>query len=348
MGPSPSERRLRARWLGRLPYDEAWDLQRAIHEGRVEGRAGDDYLLTLEHPPVFTVGRHGDAGNLLGSPDELAGQGAEVRFVDRGGDVTFHGPGQLVGYPIGDLRPRPDMAAHVARIEQALVAALADLGVEAWAEDGARGVWTDRGKVAAIGVRMSRMVTMHGFALNCSTDLGWYGSIVPCGIPDRPVTSLSELLGRRVSVEEALDAVLPRFAEVFGYDHVDDRRAAFARGTGRSPSEDFEVDRLVSGGTFSPEQRSGIPVMTRGRLPGEPEKPSWMKVRAELGQGYRDLKSLMRGLELNTVCEEAGCPNIFECWASGTATFMLLGEVCTRACSFCDVMTGRPGEVDRD
>jgi len=340
--------RLRARWLGRLPYREAWDLQRALHEGRVTGRAADDYLLTLEHPPVYTLGRNASPGNITASSELLASLGAEVHEVDRGGDVTFHGPGQLVGYPIVDLSPRPDMSGHVERMERALILALSDLGIEGWSDDEARGVWTAKGKVAAVGVRLSRMVTMHGFALNCTTDLEWYRHIVPCGIDDRPVTSLSELTGRHVSVEEALDVLMPRFTEVFGYHEVDDRRAAFVRGTARAQTQDFEVDRLVAAGTFSPESRSDIPVMVRGRLPGEPEKPSWMKVRADLGQGYREIKSLMRGLELNTVCEEAGCPNIFECWASGTATFMLLGEVCTRACGFCDVMTGRPGTVDLD
>jgi lipoic acid synthetase len=338
---------LRSRWLGRLPYAEAWDLQRAVHEGRVEGRTSDDYLLLLEHPPVYTVGRFSDGSNVLVSEETAAALGAEMFRVDRGGDVTFHGPGQLVGYPIVHLGGRPDVVGHVRRIEDTLIGVLADLGIAAWREDGYTGVWTASGKVAAIGIRTARRVTMHGFALNVSTDLGWFDHIVPCGIPDRPVTSLSELLGRPVSIEEVVDLVVPRFAEVFGDDAVDDQRAAFTRGTGRSAAR-FEIDDLVAGGTFSPEGRDLIPITLKGRLPGEPEKPEWMKVRLDLGPGYRDLKRLVEGLSLNTVCEEAGCPNIYECWRSGTATFMLLGDVCTRACGFCDVKTGRPGEVDWD
>jgi lipoyl synthase len=338
---------LRARWLGRLPYEEAWDLQRALHEGRVAGRTGDDYLLLLEHPHTYTVGRFSTGANVLIDEDRAAAIGASLFRVDRGGDVTYHGPGQLVGYPIVHLGDSPDISGHVRRLEETLIATLADLGVAAWAEPGYTGVWTDRGKVAAIGVRAARRVTMHGFALNVATDLRYFGHIVPCGIPDRPVTSLAEILGGGVSIEDVVDVLVPQFARVFRSTAVEEQRAAFTRGTGRSAAS-FDVDALVAGGSFSPEQRDLIPITVRGRLPGEPEKPEWMKVRLDLGPGYRDLKRLVDGLDLNTVCEEAGCPNIYECWGSGTATFMLLGDVCTRACGFCDVATGRPGEVDRD
>jgi lipoyl synthase len=338
---------LRVRWLGRLPYEEAWDLQRALHEGRVESRTDADYLLLLEHPHVYTVGRFGDRSNVLIDPEGAAAAGAEIHQVDRGGDVTYHGPGQLVGYPIRHLGDRPAIAEHVRLIEEALLAVLGDLGIAAHRDPAFPGVWTERGKVAAIGVRASHRVTTHGFALNVSTDLGYFGHIVPCGIADRQVTSISDLLGRPVSIEEVVDLLVPRFVEVFGYPEVEDQRAAFARGTGRTPAA-FEIDELVAAGAFSPEARTVLPITTRGRLPGEPEKPEWMKVRLDLGPGYRDLKRLVEGLRLNTVCEEASCPNISECWGSGTATFMLLGEVCTRACGFCDVSTGRPGEVDWD
>ena len=339
--------RLRVRWLGRLPYEEAWDLQRALHEGRVAGRHDDDYLLLLEHPHVYTVGRFGDGSNLQVSEEFVASLGAELHHVDRGGDITYHGPGQLVGYPIVHLGDKPDVVRHVRKMEEVLIAALADLGIEAWAEDGFTGVWTRLGKVAAIGVKTSRRVTMHGFAINCTTDLSYFGHINPCGITDRAVTSVSDLAGRRVSIEEMVELVVPHFARVFGHDDPEVQQAAYTRGTGRG-RDDFEVDRLVACGTFSPGAADTLQITVRGRLPGEPEKPEWMKVRATMGEGYRDLKSLVRGLELNTVCEEAGCPNIYECWTSGTATFMLLGDVCTRACGFCDVTTGRPGVVDVD
>jgi lipoic acid synthetase len=336
---------LRARWLGRMPYQEAWDLQRAFHEGRASGRAADDYLLLLEHPPTYTVGRAGDEANLLVSPEELARLGAELHYVDRGGDVTYHGPGQLVGYPIVYLGESPDPVAYVRRLERVLVAALADLGVEAWAEVGYTGVWTAAGKVAAIGVRHACRVTMHGFAVNVSGDLGWFRHIVPCGIGDRPVASLSELAGRRVSIEELVERLVPRFAEVFGYDAVETQLGAFTRGSGRAPGS-YEVDRLLAAGVFSPEARPESSPQEPADLPGDPPRPPWMRVRADLSGAYRSLHRLVEDLGLHTVCREAGCPNIYECWAAGTATFLLLGDVCTRACSFCGVATGRPGPVD--
>ncbi len=351
MTPSGSDGRLlRVRWLGRLPYGEAWDLQRAFWEGRAGGRSRDDYLLLVEHPPTYTVGRNGDGSNLISSAATLAGIGAEVHHVDRGGDITYHGPGQLVGYPIFAVPRLPrgyDMVGHVRRIESMLIATLADLGVEAWAEPGYTGVWTDKGKVAAIGVRIARGVSMHGFALNVEPDLGHYGHIVPCGIPDRPVTSLAELVGPGVSLEEATDALVPRAVEVFGHDAAEVQLGAFVRGSRRTGP--FDVDAMVEAGAFSPDARSEVPIAIRGILEGEPERPDWMRVKADLSSdGFRDLKALMRSNELHTVCEEAKCPNIYECWSQGTATLMLLGDRCTRACAFCDVTTGRPGAVDLD
>ena len=147
-----------------------------------------------------------------------------------------------------------------------------------------------------------------------------------------------------MSIEEVIEQLIPQFASVFVYQDSEIQLGAFARGQGRLRT--FEVDEMVANGTFSPDRRSAIPVMVGGRLAGEPQRPDWMKVRANLGEDYRNLKKLMRDLQLNTVCEEAGCPNIYECWASGTATLMILGDRCTRACSFCNVNTGKPTELD--
>ncbi len=333
---------LRVRWLGRLPYAEAWDLQRAFWEGKTQGRTTDDYLLLLEHPHVYTVGRNGDGTNLLIPEDTLAGFDAEIHYVDRGGDITYHGPGQLVGYPILKLSDPKQIVPYVRRLEQALIDTLAGFGVDAWREQGLTGVWTDEGKVAAIGVRVSRQVTMHGFALNLAPDMKFFERMNPCGITDRPVTSLSALTGRKVSLEEATEALIPNFARVFDFEDREIQLGAFTRTQGK----EFEVDRLLAEGTFSPENRTVEPVLIQGRLPGEPERPEWMKVTAHMDGDYLQLKKLMRGLELHTVCEEAGCPNIFECWTMGTATLMILGDKCTRACSFCNVMTGKPTEFD--
>ena len=337
---------LRVRWLGRMAYREAWDLQKAFWEGRLRGRSAADYLLLVEHPHVYTVGRNGDGSHLLISEARLAELGAERFDIDRGGDVTYHGPGQLVGYPILRLADARQIIPYVRAVEEALIRALAGFGVPAWREPGYTGVWTERGKAAAIGMRVSRHVTMHGFALNVNPDLGFFSHMNPCGIADRPVTSLTELLGRPVSIEETTERLVPAFAEVFGYRRRETQLGAFVRGQGRPRR--FEVDRLAADGCFSPDRFRSVPVLINRRLPGEPERPEWMRVRARQGSAYRGMGEMMRELGLNTVCEEAGCPNIYECWGQGTATVMILGDVCTRACGFCNVTTGRPADPDRD
>ncbi len=338
---------LRTRWLGRLPYGEAWDLQKAIWEGRATRRTSDDYLLLLEHPHVYTIGRHGHRSNMLITDERLVKLNAEVFDVDRGGDITYHGPGQLIGYPIIALNDSKRVSTYVHTLEAALMATLADFGIESWTERDLTGVWTDKGKVAAIGIRVAESVTMHGFALNVTTDMSYFGHINPCGIIDRSVTSMQEILGGDVSIEEVVERFIPRFIEAFGYEDVETQIGAFTRGQGKQRT--FEVDELLASGTFSPDRNGTIPVTLKGgRLPGEPVRPEWMRVKAHMGGEYAGIKSMMRDLDLNTVCEDAGCPNIFECWASGTSTLMILGNLCTRACSFCDVATGKPTELDLD
>ena len=205
-------------WLlapGRVPYGPAYE---AMHDLAARRAAGDvpDTLILLEHPPVYTAGRRTDPAHLLLTEEDAARSGAELHEVDRGGSVTFHGPGQLVGYPIVDLGPAPDVVGYLRKVEEVVIRACADLGVRVGRSPGHTGVWAHTRKVCAIGVRVSRGVTLHGFALNCTTELHWFGAIVPCGLVDRGVTSLSELAGRTLSVEEAFPAVRDRFEEVFG------------------------------------------------------------------------------------------------------------------------------------
>jgi len=202
---------------GRMEYSPAWDLQKALVEQRRADRISD-VLLLLEHPPVYTIGRQGKSNNLLAPAERLTALGAEVVSIDRGGDVTFHGPGQLVGYPILDLRPRGMLPVRYVRaLEEALIAALGDLSVEATRREGFTGVWTQRGKVAAIGVRIARGITSHGFALNVTTDLSWFGHIVPCGLTE-PVTSLAELLPAPPPWGAVCAAVTTRMGERFGVE----------------------------------------------------------------------------------------------------------------------------------
>lgn len=206
-------------WLvtpsGRVPYRVAYDEMHRLAELRVSNEI-PDVLILLEHPPVYTAGRRSDPSHLLLAEHELARRGAELHFVDRGGSVTFHGPGQLVGYPIIHLGTRPDVIRYLRDLEEVIIRACADLGVDVGRSEEHTGVWAGDRKVCAIGVKTTRAVTLHGFALNCTTDLSWFDAIVPCGLSDRGVASLSGLAGRRIEVQQALTTVARRFEEVFG------------------------------------------------------------------------------------------------------------------------------------
>jgi lipoyl(octanoyl) transferase len=201
---------------GLVPYDGAVELQEQVRRERRAGRVPDTLLL-LEHPPVITLGRGADTGNLLMERDALEARGIQVRETARGGDVTYHGPGQLVGYPIFDLNDRGrDVHRYLRDVEEALIAALRRFGIEGRRVPKLTGVWVGDEKVAAIGIGVRQWVTWHGFALNVSADLDAFKLIVPCGIRDRGVTSLERLVGRPVTVAEASAAVIAGFAEVFG------------------------------------------------------------------------------------------------------------------------------------
>ena len=201
---------------GLVPYDLANATMHRLAERRLAGEIPDTLVL-LEHPPVFTAGRRARADELLWAESEVAARGADVRRIDRGGSFTFHGPGQLVGYPILDLGATPDAAAHMRRIEETVIRAGADAGVELHRRpDVQTGVWHRDVKVCAIGIRLMRArISLHGFALNCDTDLSWFDAIVPCGLKNSGVASLSELAGRRVTVEEMVPLVERRFEEIF-------------------------------------------------------------------------------------------------------------------------------------
>jgi lipoate-protein ligase B len=201
---------------GLTPYAEANDLQHDLARRRLAGEV-PDCLLLLEHPPVYTAGKRWRPEHFVAGIDRLTAGEAAVHFIDRGGSVTFHGPGQLVGYPIIDLGIRPDVARYVHDLEEVVIGACAAAGIEGLGRDPANsGVWAGERKVCAIGVRVMRMrVTLHGFALNCSTDLRWYDAIVPCGLGDRGVTTLSELAGRVVAVEDVVPLVARAFERVF-------------------------------------------------------------------------------------------------------------------------------------
>ena len=348
---------LRARWLGRVPYADAHALQQGLFR---RGRGRGNHLLLMEHPHVYTLGVRADLANVLVPP---ASVGADLVRTDRGGDVTYHGPGQLVGYPVLDVAGKrgggmADTAAYVWGVEQLVIDVVADLGLPgAGRIRGLPGVWLDANgaaprKICAIGVRLSRGRSMHGFALNVAPDLKMFDHIVPCGIADKAVTSLA-VEGIDVSMAEVVAVVIARAAHRFGggvverqdapWQSSDDDLSAFSRGLG--PGE------VVVQTAAATPVRLGRRLAQAGVTDGlaiASRKPDWLRAPVKLGPDYLRLKRTMRELSLVTVCEEAGCPNISECWADGTATFMINGERCTRACGFCLVDTRHPEALAPD
>jgi lipoyl(octanoyl) transferase len=211
----------RAAWLVTPPTPVPYDVANAAMHDLAARRLGDevpDTLILTEHPPVFTAGRRAKDDELLWNESSIEARGGLVRKIDRGGSFTFHGPGQLVGYPILGLGTKPDAAAYLRRLEEVVIRACAAVGVAVTRRDDVQtGVWSGDEKVCAIGVRLLRArVTLHGFALNCDTDLAWFDGIVACGLPDHGVTSLSRLLGNDVTVEQMRPHLVRAFGEVFG------------------------------------------------------------------------------------------------------------------------------------
>jgi lipoic acid synthetase len=345
---------LRVRWLGRVRYEEASVLQRALWRG------GGDYLLLLEHPHVYTLGVRARPEHVL--PGATA-SGAELVRTDRGGDVTYHGPGQLVGYPVVDVPLGPGaIPAHVHRIEQLVIDVLADLGLPGASRlEGYPGVWVDASgpsprKMCAIGVRVARGRSMHGFALNVDPDMAMFTHIVPCGIADKPVTSLAAE-GIEVTMAEVVDRVAARAADLLAATGSTPRAVERQGASPATPAPAGPTPAARQPGAAG----AGAPVELRplGRrlaasgvdlartVSIRERKPEYLRAPVRIGRQAIAMRSMLRELGLVTVCEEAGCPNLSECWADGTATFMINGERCTRACGFCLVDTGHPLPLDR-
>jgi lipoate-protein ligase B len=202
-------------WLGLIDFGEAYDIQKKLWSQKMNGRSADALLL-LEHSPSFTIGKSGSLENLLLSKEELAQKGISLFFIDRGGDITYHGPGQLVVYPIVDLRNRgKDIHRYIHDLQEVVIRTLADLAIEAQRDGQHVGVWVDNDKIAAIGVRVSRWVTMHGLALNVNPVMEHFSYINPCGILDKGVTSISQVLSHDVPMETVVNRVAHHFSQVF-------------------------------------------------------------------------------------------------------------------------------------
>lgn len=292
--------------LGTVDYRWALRLQERLVEARQQEAVGD-LLLLVQHPPVITFGRGGGAEDLRVSPAALQRLGVDLVQTDRGGRATYHGPGQLVVYPIlklGSPAHPYDPHTYLWRLEESAITCLSRFGIATGRQERHPGVWVGENKIGAVGIALApastnggswRGVTYHGLALNVAPSLEHFQLITPCGLADKGVTSMAQVLNRPVDMAAVETAYLEAFAQV------------------------FQV-------TLEP---------------GFQQAP-WLIARAPLGDKVEHLAGLFQDLRLYTVCEEALCPNIGECWGGGTATFMLLGDICTRHCRFCAVTPGRP------
>lgn len=204
--------------LGRTAYADAWDLQKRIFAARLDQRIGDVLLLT-EHNHVYTLGKAADDNHLLAKNEELSKKGVDVFWIDRGGDITYHGPGQVVGYLIIDLnRHFTDIHRYLRQIEEAIIRSLGEYGIASGREPEFTGVWVNAEKIAAIGVKVSKWITMHGFALNVNTDLSFYDRIIPCGIFHKGVTALRDLLRKEIALDDVHWHLIKHFAQLFGWE----------------------------------------------------------------------------------------------------------------------------------
>jgi len=325
-------------------------LQRALH-----ARSQDDYVLFLEHPDVFTLGVRGDPGHVLVDP---ASVGATMVRTDRGGDVTYHGPGQVVAYPIVTVPMGHEaIPGHVQAVEQVVIDTLAEFGLGCGRQAGYPGVWVgpdgpEPRKICAVGVRVSRGRSMHGLALNVDPDMSWFDRIIPCGLTDKAVTSLAAE-GIDATVADVVDVLARNAAARWAPDGLVDRQDVDSASRRFSLSAGESTETPAPGGQGRPGRQLRIRLRQAGVHPDgglalAERKPPWLRVPARMGDDFLALRHTMRDLDLVTVCEEAGCPNIFECWADGTATFMINGERCTRACGFCLVDTRHPLAMDPD
>jgi lipoic acid synthetase len=332
---------LNVRWLGVAEYDDVLRLQRGLAH-----YSSSAHLILCEHPEVVTLGRHATDAHIN------ALEGTKVVRVERGGDVTWHGPGQLVGYPIVTLAEAVGSSVGssewVWRLEELLIRTLRAIGLpNVDREDGLRGVWVRdehgaRRKIASIGVRVEGGRTLHGFALNVSTGDGAFNGITPCGIADVQMTSTTRE-GCALDLEEVRDALLQHvdllFDSAVEVSYAGVRRAA-------PSSVQLLLDDPREGGQSVQLRTRATKAGLEVGVPQREPKPAWLRKPFKPSSEYQRVRSVVREHGLVTVCEEAGCPNISECWSSGTATFMLNGESCTRRCSFCLVDTAKPKALD--
>ncbi len=299
---------------GLIGYGEAHRRQLELVERLQRNSAEADTFLVLEHPPVFTLGRNGSPSHIVADQADLNQRQIEVVRVERGGEVTYHGPGQLVCYPIVNLKRRGlSVVDFVGLLESIMLSVVTRFGIEATTDPRNRGIWIGDRKLGSIGIAVRRSITFHGLALNVNTDLRPFSWINPCGLSGVSMTSMVEELGRQVDTAAVQELLVEQLEHTFAAD----------RENGEHKSSGIRPKRSTP-------------------------KPKWLKKRLPSGQDYERIRRLVGDTNLHTVCREARCPNQFECYGKGTATFMIMGDRCTRNCRFCAVGHGEMEPLDID
>jgi len=322
-------------------YREVLALQQQLQEQRRAGQVGDA-VLVVEHPPVITLGARKSANKLLVSPEELARRGIDLVEIRRGGGATAHNPGQLVFYPILHLQElRLDINQYVRTLEAIGIELLAGLGVPSERRKGFPGLWVHGEKIASIGVRVSRFVTCHGMAINIQNDLSIFSLMVPCGLDGVQMTSVQKETGKTHDMEQIKSQLGELLIHYVGRASSHDN-VAWARASMDSGSR----------AEWGPQTRclaSGYPCPCYGERAMSPQAgklPPWLRRPWPAGHSFQHTRDTLASLGLETICTNANCPNRGECWGRGTATVLILGNVCTRNCGFCAVATGKPQPPD--
>ena len=243
---SKMQRKIQHLEMGLVPYEEALELQHLLMKKKKNGEE-EDYLITLQHPHTYTIGSSGSEDNLLVNNEYLKMKGIGLQRIGRGGDITYHGPGQLVAYPILDLNHyRKDLHKYLRDLEEVLIVTVKQFGITAERKKGLTGIWVNDEKLASIGIRMSKWITIHGSALNAATDLKLFDNIIPCGIKDKSVTSMSKILGYTIDIEDVTPVYVNSFANVFGIDRVEKRSDEFLTGSKINPLKAGQRNALMA------------------------------------------------------------------------------------------------------
>ena len=336
--------------LGLTPYEEAWLLQNKLVALKKE-KDIPEFLILLEHLPILTLGRRGKESNLRVSRDYLEQEGIPLVRCERGGDITYHGPGQLVAYPILSLNKlHIGVKDYVNRLEEVIIRSLGDFDIPAGRHKGFPGVWVEGLKIASIGICVKGGVAFHGLALNCAPNPAHLDLIIPCGMQGVGLTSLEAIKGCPINEESLRESVLLHFEEIFEIrlEPMAMTEVKTLLESVRISNDEFRLTYSFGSDSAIRNRQSEFKQLDTRRSLLVPRKPSWLKKRIPLGLNPAKVKDLLFEGPLHTVCQEARCPNQGECFGRGSATFLLMGDRCTRNCSFCAVTSGLPDPLNEE